>query len=287
MSEKIVSIFKNATMLHKTLGMLDAALTQHDEIATCHHLDSLFQGQTPPDILTKIFEQTLQTIESWGNPYLAMSASSRALQSDKITPALRDVGLRYYIDAAINVSTQQPLTTMSAFVFAQEHARGTAHEMLINHEADTLCKEAHPTNAYHLLQGALKLYEYSASNDDQENYLADAIMHLADTIAPQNPMSAMEAYSVLLDTLSDQDERLTPTIETLLDLCQETAFSYTEDTYLVLEQIQECVDVKSSIYKQASAMKNDLLKTMSEGDYSKAAPLTPDEFLSRKPPQPL
>lgn len=286
MSEKIVSIFKNATTLHKTLGMLDAALTQHDETATCRHLDGLFQGQTPPDALTKIFEQSLQAIESWGNPYLTMSVSSRALQSDKTPPALRDAGLRYYIDAAINVSTQQPLTTMSAFVFAQEHARGTAHEMLINHEADTLCKEADPTNAYHLLQGVLKLYEYAAGNGDQENYLADAVMHLADMIAPRNPMSAMEAYSVLLDTLSDKDERLTPAIETLLDLCREAAPSYTEDTHLILEQIQECVDIRSSIYKQASAMKKELLRTMSEGDYSKAAPLAPDEFLSRKPPSP-
>ncbi len=283
---KIVPIFKNVAPLHKALGIIDAALTQRDENTVARQIRSMLCDKTPADVVTKIAKQSLKTVKSWDTPYQMMNIAAQIMVADKLPPALLDNALEHYLDAASSVADSHPIAAMGACLYAYRFSLNTPHETRIYLEAAALCENPHPALAYPLLEGALELYE-CASETDMGDVLKGHVLAMIETVAAHNVTGAMESYSYALDIISPDDAQFQPLLEKTFALCEKAAPHSREDVFCVLEQIVRYADHKDPLHQRATALKDTLAKALEQGNYSKATPLTPNEFLAPKPPQPL
>lgn len=286
MSDNVVSIFRKASSLHQTLGVLNEALQQRDEVTVLNQLDELMNTFKTDDNLLLLLQEALQKISDWDNPYLVMTAAAKVIKASKAGTAYSQTGLQYYLDAATSVRNSHPMTTMGACVFAQPYALETPYKARINDEVAFITQNVHPIQATALLEGLLELYDSVTDEHEDGTPLTGHVLRLADMIAPYDENCAMDAYLGAIDNLPRTDKRFQPTLESLFALCQRVAARNDEAAHIGLDQILEYTEPQDPIHQQAQAFKDTLARRLTERDYTSTLPLNPKEFLAQKRLQP-
>ncbi len=285
MTEKIVHIFQKATELHKTLGILHAAIQARDEVTTSNQFKILMNGFIPNPQLTQIALETLDRINSWGNPFLTMTAVGEVIRNAKAGSPLLDTALGRYLDAAASVKETHPLTMMQACHYVWPYAHGTPHEARMYDEIEAVCRNAHSGSASMLLEALMDLQEKAFDNDIFDTRLADHLISLAGVVMTYDPSTAMDAYSCALEDMSPGDARMLPLLEAFLTVCKNIAPQNSEGAAIGIDQILSNSSPNMPVHKAAKALKDEMAARIAPGDYSHSRPLTPDQYLSQKGPK--
>ena len=282
----VIHIFQNASTLHKTLGILHAAIAAHDEITTFDQFEMLMKGFIPSTQIIQVVTETLDMIDQWNNPFLTMTAAGKVVKTAKSGTPLLDVALNRYLDAAASRRDTHPINMMHACQYALPFAQGSKHEARIYDELAYICQHAHSGCAAMLLEGLMDLQEKADEAGITTTPLADHMINLATVVMPHDPTTAMDAYSCALDDMKNGDPRKQPALEIFLTLCRSVAAQNTEAAGIGIDQILSHADETNPIFVAAQAFKAEMEQRLTEGNYDRVRPLTPAQYLANRTPKP-
>lgn len=275
--------FKNAEKRDECLGYLSAALDHQDKTATIAGLENLMQLCGDDLNIVEPVRSTFSQLMAWADADTVIQATDIVTENTEIQ-ALIEISDDISLQVLVKAEADDPLYAMSIYCNIVRDDEGTNSDKLMNSALEgmqRLVQSPRPLLIPQFLAEIESLYTDIEQGSKKNRPLEDMMLHLADQVQADDPITALDSYALVLEHTDEDDSRNPDLARQIIPLAKRARYLADEEALEKMQMAINVLDENDPIAKEGTAFVKAEENPDDPKEYSEAKPISASNFAAK------